>query len=196
MKIYLIGSLRNEYIPKLAAHLRSETGVEVFDDWFAAGPEADDHWRDYEKDRAHGLQEALKGYAAQHVFQFDKSHLDSADAVVLAWPAGKSAHLEFGYCIGKGKPGWILLDGEPERFDVMLNFAQVNGGGVHTNKEDLTKAINEWKAVQLANAQRTDVIGMAIPYVPYVPMYYEPDGKGGYKRKAIPVNSWVSCTNG
>lgn len=140
MKIYLIGSLRNNEIPKLAQHLRDSTGHEIFDDWHAAGPEADDYWRDYEQARGHGLQEALAGYAAQHVFEFDKHNLDNSDAVVLAWPAGKSAHLEFGYCIGKGKPGWILLDGEPERFDVMLNFAT----GVFTNKEDLVEKIIEW----------------------------------------------------
>lgn len=141
MKIYLIGSLRNAEIPKIAAKLRRDTGHEIFDDWFAAGPEADDYWRDYERDKGHGLVDALAGYAARHVFEFDKHNLDDSDAVVLAWPAGKSAHLEFGYCIGQGKPGFILLDGEPDRFDVMLNFATVNGGGVYTDLEDLSIAL-------------------------------------------------------
>lgn len=138
MKLYLIGSLRNAQIPIIGNHLRNTTGWDVFDDWIAAGPDADDHWRDYEKGRGHGLVEALKGHAAQHVFSFDRSHLDSSDAAVLAWPAGKSAHLELGYMKGRGKPCYILMDGEPERFDVMLNFADK----VFTNIDDLVKEIN------------------------------------------------------
>lgn len=134
MKLYLIGSLRNPEIPNIGNAIRNRTDWDVFDDWIAAGPEADDYWRDYEKGRGHGLKEALQGHAAQHVFNFDRSHLDSSDAAVLAWPAGKSAHLELGYIIGQGKPGFILLDGEPERFDVMLNFAKV-----HTSLDDLIK---------------------------------------------------------
>lgn len=136
MKVYLIGSLRNPEIPKIAAKLREMTGYDVFDDWHAAGPEADDYWRDYEKARGHNLAEALRGHAAQHVFGFDKKHLDSSDAVVLAWPAGKSAHLELGYAVGKGKHGFVLIDGEPERFDVMLNFADV-----HTSIDTLVAAL-------------------------------------------------------
>lgn len=144
MKIYLIGSLRNETIPDLGEYIRAFTKHEVFDDWIAAGPEADDYWRDYERKRGHNLKEALAGYAAQHVFDFDRHHLDTSDAVVLAWPAGKSAHLEFGYCIGQGKPGWILLDGEPERYDVMLNFAKVTGGDIVTSPEELVAAISNY----------------------------------------------------
>lgn len=141
MKLYLIGSLRNAEVPKIANSIRQRTGHDVFDNWFAAGPEADNHWRDYERGRGNGLKDALASPEAQHVFTFDKSNLDSSDGAVLAWPAGKSCHLEFGYIIGKGKPGWILLDGEPERFDVMLNFAT----SVHTNMDDLVDAISKYK---------------------------------------------------
>jgi hypothetical protein len=130
--IYLIGSLRNPEIPRIANELR-KAGHETFDDWFAAGPEADDYWRDYEKSRGHTYQQALRNYAAQHVFSFDRTHLDRCRAAVLVYPAGKSGHLELGYVVGAGKPGYILLDGEPERFDVMLNFAT----GVYDKLEDL-----------------------------------------------------------
>jgi len=73
--IYLIGSLRNPEVPKLAEVLREE-GFEVFDDWFAAGPEADDYWRSYELGRGHTFVEALQGFAAKHVFEYDRRHLD------------------------------------------------------------------------------------------------------------------------
>lgn len=120
--IYLIGSLRNPEVPVFAEQLRA-AGFEVFDDWYAAGPEADDRWRDYEKGRGHSFIEALDGHAANHVYHYDRSHLDRADAAVLLLPAGKSGHLELGYIMGAGKPGYIVLGDEPERFDVMYRFA-------------------------------------------------------------------------
>jgi len=121
--VYLIGSLRQpDKVQAVAAKFR-EQGWDVFDDWLAAGPEADDYWQKYENNRGRGVKEALRGYAAQHVYNYDKSHLERCGMGLLVLPAGKSGHLELGYLIGRGKPGFILLDGEPERFDVMYNFA-------------------------------------------------------------------------
>jgi hypothetical protein len=121
--IYVIGSLRNPAVPKIGNALR-KLGLDVFDDWFASGPETDDFWKKYEKGRGNGYGQALKGYMAPHVFEFDKFHLDRTDGAVLVMPCGKSGHLELGYTIGRGKPGFILLPGEPkERWDVMYQFA-------------------------------------------------------------------------
>jgi len=123
LKIYLIGSLRNPEVPILANELR-ERGFDVFDDWYAAGEKADDAWRDYEKERGHNFRQALDGYAATHVFEFDKHHMDETDIGVLLLPAGKSGHLELGYLIGLGGvPCYIVYPEEPERFDVMYKFA-------------------------------------------------------------------------
>lgn len=119
--IYLIGSLRNPEVPKIAERLRAQ-GHEVFDDWYSAGPNADDHWRDYEKGKGKSYIEGLKGHAAKHVFEFDLKHLKEADTVVLVLPAGKSGHLELGWALGKDKRGYILLD-NPDRWDVMYQFA-------------------------------------------------------------------------
>ena len=120
--IYLIGSLRNPAIPEIAKQLRSE-GFDIFDSWYAAGPIADDCWRDYEQGKGLTFSEALQHYAAQHIFCFDKKYLDICEAAILVAPAGKSCHLELGYMIGKSKPSYILLQGDPERFDVMYAFA-------------------------------------------------------------------------
>ena len=131
--IYLIGSLRNPEIPKTANRLR-EAGLEVFDDWYSAGPDADDCWRDYEKARGHNFSTALQGHAAKNVYQFDRGHLDRCKAAVLLLPAGKSGHLELGYVIGTGRPGYILLEkADPDRFDVMYQFAT----NVFENVEEL-----------------------------------------------------------
>ena len=120
--IYIVGSLRNPNIPKVASTLR-DYNLEVFDDWYAAGPEADDHWRTYELNRGRTYEEALAGRAATNTFRYDQRNLDRCDACVLVLPAGKSGHLELGYFIGCGKPGYILLDADYDRWDVMYRFA-------------------------------------------------------------------------
>lgn len=97
--------------------------VTVFDDWFSGGPEADDCWRTYEKDRGHGIAEAVKGPAAQNIFQYDRRHILESDAYVLVLPAGRSGHLELGFAVGSGKRGYILMDEDPDRYDVMYAFA-------------------------------------------------------------------------
>ena len=132
MNIYLIGSLRNPKIPYLANELRL-LGYEVFDDWFAPGPEADDKWQEYERSRGHSFEEALRGLAAKHVFEFDYCHLKRADIGLLSLPAGKSGHLELGWLIGRGVPSYVLFDNEPERIDIMYQSAN----DVFFSKEEL-----------------------------------------------------------
>jgi hypothetical protein len=120
--IYLIGSLRNPEAPRMANKLRAE-GLSVFSDWIASGEEADEKWQKYEQGRGLSYIEALYAPFATHVFQFDREWLDKATVGVLIYPAGKSAHLELGYLAGQGKKTYIVLDKEPERWDVMLRFA-------------------------------------------------------------------------
>ena len=120
--IYIIGSLRNDNVPLIGNRIR-ELGIEAFDDWFSPGERADDEWKDYEQARGHTYLEALAGYAARHVFEFDHHHLNRADMGLLICPAGKSCHLELGYLAGQGKPTFILLDKEDVRWDVMYQFA-------------------------------------------------------------------------
>lgn len=120
--IYLIGSLRNDNIPKVAKGLR-ESGFSVWDEWFSAGPEADDSFQKYHTDLDRNFKEALTSGVAQHIFFFDKARLDLCDVGVLVMPAGKSGHLELGYMAGRGKKTYILNAGEPDRFDIMPQFA-------------------------------------------------------------------------
>ena len=120
--VYIIGALKNKQVPLLGNALR-KAGFDAFDSWYAPGFDADRYWRDYTKIRGLSYKEALQDYSAQHVFQFDRSHLDRCDMAVMLMPAGKSGHLELGYMIGKGKKGFILFDKEPKRYDVMTNFA-------------------------------------------------------------------------
>lgn len=135
-RIYIMGSLRNPMIPQVGNALRAE-GHFAFDDWWGAGKRADDAWRVYEKIRGRSYREALKGIAANHVFNLDKCYLDYCDTGVLVMPAGKSAHTELGYLIGQGKRGYVLFDKEPKRYDVMTLFAN----GVFFDVKDLVEEL-------------------------------------------------------
>lgn len=138
--VYIIGSLRNESIPLIGNKLRA-AGFDAFDDWYGAGPEADDKWRDYEQLRGRDHKTSLYGYAARHVFEFDKRHLDRCDLAVLVMPAGKSGHLELGYFVGTGKPGFIFFDRVPDRYDVMHQFAT----DVFHGEDELLKGLESYK---------------------------------------------------
>ncbi len=124
--IYIIGSLRNRDLVIETGNKLRAIGIEGFDDWISPGPEADDKWKEYAEARGQSYVEAINGWAAEHVYMFDKFHLDRCDGAILVQPAGKSCHLEAGYMVGKGKPLWIWLD-NPERWDVMMRFATYIG---------------------------------------------------------------------
>jgi len=134
--IYIIGSMKNPEVQRLSVKLR-KLGFDVFDDWISPGPETDDEWQKYEKTRGRSYKEALNGWHAKDVFEFDKRHLDLADIAVLLLPAGKSGHMEIGYMVGKGKKAYILFDKEPDRYDIMYRFAT----DVFFNEEELIEEL-------------------------------------------------------
>lgn len=138
-RAYVVGSLTNPAIPEVASELR-RTGVfsDVFDDWYGAGPNADDHWKAYNQSRDIPYTKALRGPAATMIYNFDKQHLDAASDVILVCPAGRSGHLELGYAVGMGKRTYILLEaGVCPKWDVMYNFA----GHVVESLEELGEAV-------------------------------------------------------
>lgn len=128
MKAYIIGSLRHPRIAEISNELEAAVpGLVAFDEWYSAGPEADDRWRDHQRARGRSYAEALAGEAARHVFEFDRDHLVSSDVAILVMPAGRSCGIELGVVAGLKLAGWarrtcILLD-DPERWDVMMRFA-------------------------------------------------------------------------
>lgn len=136
--IYLMGALRNPQIPAIGNTIRA-AGFDVFDDWFAPGPETDTHWRDYETARGNDYLTAINGRAATNTFNFDLQNLQRCDAGVLVLPAGRSAHLELGWMIGQGKRGYVLYD-NPERWDLMYKFAH----GVFFDVDKLIEELKAW----------------------------------------------------
>ena len=135
--VYLIGSLRNPEVVNLGNEIRSR-GFECVENWFAAGPTADDSWQAYSNARGRSYTEALQSREAKHVFHFDRAYLHLADAVVLLYPAGRSAHLEFGYAVGQGKKGYLLMEQPAERYDVMLQFSN---SPLFNNREEMLAAM-------------------------------------------------------
>lgn len=121
--IYVAGSMRNRSGILSTIKTLQAAGFDTFHDWIMPGEETDVKWQEFEQALGHSYLEALATPHVKDVFEFDKKWLDKADAFVLVYPAGKSGHTELGYMIGRGKPGFILLNEDPERWDIMVAFA-------------------------------------------------------------------------
>lgn len=66
---------------------------------------------------------ALESENVRKAFVEDKAWIEWSQAVVLVLPSGRSAHLEAGYAVGKGKRLFILGDFPKGELDVMYGFA-------------------------------------------------------------------------
>lgn len=139
--IYIIGSLTNPRIPEIGAEL-CRHGFDAFDQWHAAGPEADKIWQAHFQAKGFNYRDALQQDFPQTAFTFDDKHINASDSVVMVMPAGKSGHLELGIAIGRGKRGYILMEqGEPEKWDLMYAYAAQSGGGIVYSVEELLSAL-------------------------------------------------------
>lgn len=122
MKLYVASSWRNRYYFQVVAQLRAE-GFEVYDfredgfGWHQIDPD----WEQWETD---AYKEALLHPTAIEGYSRDFTAMQEADACVLVMPAGRSACIEAGWMVGKGKPLWIYL---PERIEPDLMFKMANG---------------------------------------------------------------------
>lgn len=146
MKIYVASSWRNVHQPAVVATLRDQ-GYDVYDfrnprpgesgfGWTAVDPA----WQ------AWTLQDYLRalGHArAEQGFRRDLDALEWSDCCVLVLPAGASAHLEAGWCSGRGKPVVVYA---PERFEpeLMYKLFKMEAGirpAVHDCMEDLLRCL-------------------------------------------------------
>lgn len=111
--VYVASSWRNGQQPSVVKRLR-DAGHDVYDfrDHGFHWSEIDPKWQTWTPPeyREHLLTHPL----AIQAFAKDMAALRGADAVVLVQPCGRSAHLEFGWAIGAGKLGIILLAGDEE----------------------------------------------------------------------------------
>src|SRR5258708_22231590 len=131
--IYIGGSMSNRAGVLETSQALRAAGFDVFNEWIMPGEETDTKWQEFAQAQNQTYLEALAAPHARDVFEFDKTWLDKSDAFVLVMPAGKSAHLECGYMIGKGKPALIYMPKEPDRWDVMALFATA----IYDNLDDI-----------------------------------------------------------
>jgi hypothetical protein len=164
--------LRNPELPEVAQQIREQVGCEVFDDWYAAGPRADDHWKEYEQGRGRTFEEALKGRASRSVVTFDRTNLDRADAVVLLMPAGKSGHMELGRSLGKDLRCCVCLETEPtKRLDGWDWFTGLYEGEGYITRNGKVNGHGVQMGITMRDfdvLQRTrEIVGVGKVYGPY-----------------------------
>ena len=124
MKIYVASSWRCDRQPDVVKALRA-VGFDVYDfrnppgkngfQWFEIDPD----WEQWSMPK---FCASLEHPRAKAGFDEDFNAMRNADACVLVLPCGRSAHLEAGWFVGKGKPLIVLLD-EPNEPELMYKMA-------------------------------------------------------------------------
>lgn len=123
MRVYVAASWRTPSQPAVVRVL-SNAGHLVYDfrhDGFS-WKEVDPQWQ-FKRSVGDYLK-AVQHPAAQRGFERDRYALDWCEVCVLLQPSGRSAHLELGYAIGKGKLGVVLLS-PGEEWDLMYKLAHL-----------------------------------------------------------------------
>lgn len=111
-KIYVASSWRNLLQPAIVVMLR-RCGHEVYDfrnpapgsngfNW----REIDPNWQQWTPDE---YRKALEHPIAKAGFDLDMNALRQCEACVLVLPSGRSASFEFGWAIGNGKEGAVVM---------------------------------------------------------------------------------------
>ena len=118
-KVYVIGSLRKKTVRELANTLR-DAGHDAFDQWHAAGENADQEWRDYFQELGVRYADAVESPFVKHIVEFDERWLSWADVVVACGAPGVSAAYELMWAGKEGKQTIIYLHDDPERWDAMV----------------------------------------------------------------------------
>ena len=119
MKIYVASSWRNILQPAIVMALR-RCGHDVYD-FRRPAPEVKGFaWSDidpaWETWTAEQYRDALQHPIAKQGYQYDIDALRGCDACVLVLPSGRSASWEFGYAMGRGRQGYVVMldKAEPE----------------------------------------------------------------------------------
>jgi hypothetical protein len=112
MKIYVASSWRNIIQTGIVVMLR-RCGHEVYDFRNPAPGNSGFAWRsihpDWENWTPKQYREALEHPIAKQGFEYDMNALRECDACVLVLPSGRSASFEFGWAIGAGKKGAVVM---------------------------------------------------------------------------------------
>ena len=148
MRIYVASSTRNTRVHETVDRLRAD-GHDVYD--FQAH-QAPDRWQALDRSQPKResktnydeMKELMQDPEGRNTFLRDMAALDAADAVVCVLPCNRSAHLELGFAIGRGKLTAILWH-DPERPDLMHAAADHIAANLEELAALLLRAENEKK---------------------------------------------------
>jgi hypothetical protein len=149
VKIYVASSWRNPHQPAVVAALR-DASHQVYDfrnpapdasgfEWSAVDP----NWRSWSLD---DFRRGLRSDAARKGFAHDMRGLEWCDACVLVLPSGRSAHLEAGWCSGRGKRVFVYAP-EFDGPDLMYLLFDTNGDSlpIYGHLEELLDDVRQAK---------------------------------------------------
>ena len=112
MKIYVASSWRNQLQPAIVSIMRS-AGHEVYDFKNPAPGNNGFSWSqidpDWENWTPQQYRKALEHPIAKAGYNCDMTALYDCDACVLVLPSGRSASWEFGWALGHGKQGAVIM---------------------------------------------------------------------------------------
>lgn len=146
MQIYVASSWRNLLQPAVVVMLR-KCGHEVYDFRNPKHGDSGFSWReihpDWENWTPQQYRDALEHPIAKEGFKNDIDALNACETCVLVLPSGRSASWEFGYSLGQGKTGAVVMfeQCEPELMylgnpilttpDEVLDWGGFNGDEEH-----------------------------------------------------------------
>ncbi|AUX47582.1 hypothetical protein SOCE26_091040 [Sorangium cellulosum] len=143
MKLYVASSWRNAYQPSVILALR-DAGHDVYDfrhpgegEHGFSWSEIDPDWQRWSVDE---FRRGLRHRLAHHAFNRDYKALEWCDGCVLVLPSGMSAHLEAGWCAGRGK---LVVVYAPELREAELMYKLFDYGDATPLHRDLNEVISQ-----------------------------------------------------
>lgn len=131
--IYVASSWRNTLQPEIVSLLRSWRH-DVYDFRHPAEDNDGFSWSEIHPDwqnwTPQQYREALQHPVAKRGYNFDIKALRMCDTCLLVLPSGRSASWEFGYAMGMGKKGYVVMF-EPFEPELMYREATI----ITTRKE-------------------------------------------------------------
>ncbi|WP_437765796.1 hypothetical protein WMF27_27990 [Sorangium sp. So ce281] len=155
MKIYVASSWRNTYQPSVVVALQS-AGHEVYDFRHPGAAEVGFSWSDVDpswqewsvKQFIQGLQHPY----AIHAFDRDRRALEWCDVCALVLPSGMSAHLEAGWCAGRGKSVVVYA---PELREAELMYGLFSGDGGTPIYDTMEEFVRQVSLMRLGHMHQT-----------------------------------------
>ncbi|WP_437904076.1 hypothetical protein WME95_37165 [Sorangium sp. So ce327] len=145
VKIYVASSWRNTYQPSVVLALQS-AGHDVYDFRHPSAGEVGFSWSDVDPSWQNwSVKQFIQGLQhphARHAFGRDRRALEWCDVCALVLPSGMSAHLEAGWCAGRGKPV-VVYAPELREAELMYGlFGEDGGAPIYDTLEEVVRQVS------------------------------------------------------